>query len=87
MGIKMFGDLFLHPFVTTSHCSVMAIGALEPTITILQKNGCNSEIFHEQATKKHRGMPHALIVGKIPNSYVNGCYRCSWQKHLIYCTE
>ena len=46
----------------------MAIGAFEPAFAILQKNGCNSYIFHEQATKKHQRMPHALIVGKIPNS-------------------
>ena len=44
----------------------MAIGALEHAITILQKNGYNSETVHKLATKRHRGMPHALIVGKIP---------------------
>ena len=53
-------------FYTPLSCSLMAIGALEPAITILQKNGYNSETFHKQATKKHRGMPHALIMVKIP---------------------
>ena len=54
MGIKLFGDLFLHP-LSLPHCSLIAIGALEPAITILQKNGYNSETVHKQATKGTEG--------------------------------
>ena len=36
------------------HYSLMAIGALEPAITILQKNGYNSETVHKQAKKAPR---------------------------------
>ena len=51
MGIKLFGDLFLHP----PHCSLVAIGVLELAITILQKNGNISETVHKQATKGTEG--------------------------------
>ena len=48
------------------HCSVMAIGALEHAITILQKNGYNSETVHKLATKGPRDAP-CINCGENPN--------------------